>query len=55
MRLRGAAISSLFGRTARILGVEMQAVDVLSLGAVLLFDLLIFLFGPGSPRPERSF
>jgi membrane-associated phospholipid phosphatase len=44
MKLRGAGIASLYGRTIRLFGVEVQAVDALCLGAILLFDLLIVLF-----------
>ena len=44
MRLRGDEISALYGRTVRLFGVEIQAVDALSLGAILFFDLLIVLF-----------
>lgn len=44
MKVSGAAISSLTGRSVRLLGVETQAVDVLILGAVLIFDLLIVMF-----------
>lgn len=44
MKLRGAGVSGLYGRTVRLFGVEIQVVDALILGAVLLFDLLIILF-----------
>lgn len=44
MKLRGAGMSGLYGRTIRLFHVEIQAVDALILGAVLLFDLLIILF-----------
>lgn len=55
MRIRGAAISSLYGRTIRLLGVEARAVDVLILGAVLLFDLLIVVFHSRIPAAGAVF
>jgi membrane-associated phospholipid phosphatase len=51
MRLRGAEISGLYGRTAGLFGVEIQAVDALCLLAVVLFDLLILLFHGRIPNP----
>lgn len=44
MKLRGAELSALYGRTVRFLGADVQAVDALNLGSVLLFDLLIIFF-----------
>jgi hypothetical protein len=53
MRVRGASVAGLQGRTARLLGVEVRAVDALILSAFLLFGLLITVFhgrvqGPGA-------
>ena len=44
MKPRGPAIASLYGRTVRLGGLDLQAVDALSLGTVLTYGLLIVVF-----------